>query len=162
LLGRDGREVTSSRRPGRPRGTGPGGDQLGVAPGHRRRDAGGRPGRAGDAGAGDRHGTGYTAALLAHRLGAGNVTTIEVDPDLAAWARAALEHAGCGDVTVITGDGARGYPAGAPFDRVPSSVAAPRGALRVGGPDPAWWRLSADAEFAGQRRLRDTLVCSLA
>jgi protein-L-isoaspartate(D-aspartate) O-methyltransferase len=71
-------------------------------------------------------GTGYTAALLAHRLGAGNVTTIEVDPDLAARARAALEHAGYGDVTVITGDGARGHPARAPFDRVLSTVAAPR------------------------------------
>jgi protein-L-isoaspartate(D-aspartate) O-methyltransferase len=71
-------------------------------------------------------GTGYTAALLAHYLGARNVTSIEVDPDLAARARTALERAGYGEVTVITGDGARGDPQGAPFDRVISTVAAPR------------------------------------
>ena len=39
-------------------------------------------------------GTGYTAALLAHQLGARNVTTIEIDPDLAARARATLATAG--------------------------------------------------------------------
>jgi SAM-dependent methyltransferase len=71
-------------------------------------------------------GTGYTAALLAHQLGARNVTTIEIDPDLAARARIALATAGYGEVTVICGDGARGHPAGAPFDRVLSTVAAPR------------------------------------
>ncbi len=71
-------------------------------------------------------GTGYTAALLAHYLGARNVTTIEVDPDLAARARAALDRAGYGEVKVITGDGARGDPEGAPFDQVISTVAAPR------------------------------------
>ncbi|MGQ0719243.1 MAG: methyltransferase domain-containing protein [Pseudonocardiales bacterium] len=71
-------------------------------------------------------GTGYTAALLAHYLGARNVTSIEIDPELAARARAALGRAGYGDVTVLTGDGARGHPAGAPFDRVLSTVAAPR------------------------------------
>jgi protein-L-isoaspartate(D-aspartate) O-methyltransferase len=71
-------------------------------------------------------GTGYTAALLAHYLGAHNVTTIEVDPTLAARARTALERAGYGDVRVITGDGAQGDPDRAPFDRVLSTVAAPR------------------------------------
>ncbi|MGH3709146.1 MAG: protein-L-isoaspartate O-methyltransferase family protein, partial [Pseudonocardiaceae bacterium] len=70
--------------------------------------------------------TGYTAALLAHYLGAGNVTTIEIDPVLAARAQAALATAGYGEVTVLTDDGARGHPAGAPFDRVLSTVAAPR------------------------------------
>ena len=71
-------------------------------------------------------GTGYTAALLAHYLGARNVTSIEVDPTLATLARAALERAGYGEVTVVTGDGARGCPEAAPFDRVLSTVAAPR------------------------------------
>jgi protein-L-isoaspartate O-methyltransferase len=71
-------------------------------------------------------GTGYTAALLAHQLGARNVTTIEIDPDLAARAQAALTTAGYGDVRVITGDGARGYPEAAPFDRVLSTATAPR------------------------------------
>lgn len=71
-------------------------------------------------------GTGYTAALLAHRLGPRHVTTIEVDPGLAERSRTALATAGFGEVTVITGDGARGHRAGAPFDRVLSTVAAPR------------------------------------
>lgn len=71
-------------------------------------------------------GTGYTAALLAHHLGARNVTTIEVDPMLAARARTTLDAAGYGEVTVLTGDGARGHPEGAPFDRVLSTVAAPQ------------------------------------
>ncbi|MGH3976644.1 MAG: methyltransferase domain-containing protein, partial [Pseudonocardiaceae bacterium] len=71
-------------------------------------------------------GTGYTAALLAHYLGASNVMTVEVDPILAAQAQAALSTAGYGEVTVITGDGARGEPEGAPFDRVLSTAAAPQ------------------------------------
>ena len=71
-------------------------------------------------------GTGYTAALLAHRLGARNVTSIEVDPHLAAQARGTLQRAGYGEVTVITGDGTQSYSAGASFDRVLSTVAAPQ------------------------------------
>ncbi len=71
-------------------------------------------------------GTGYTAALLAHYLGGRNVTTIEIDPVLAAQARAALSSAGYDEVTVITGDGALSHLTGAPFDRVLSTVAAPR------------------------------------
>lgn len=71
-------------------------------------------------------GTGYTAALLAHYLGARNVTSIEVDPTLAALARAALKRAGYDEVTVLTGDGARGCPEAGPFDRVLSTVAAPQ------------------------------------
>ncbi len=71
-------------------------------------------------------GTGYTAALLAHYLGARNVTTIEIDPDLAARARVALASAGYDEVTVLTDDGAHGDPEGAPFDRVLSTIAAPQ------------------------------------
>ncbi len=63
-------------------------------------------------------GTGYNAALLAHRLGAEQVTSVEVDPDIATHAKAALSDTGFGAVTVITGDGTHGYPTGAPFDRV--------------------------------------------
>ncbi len=67
-------------------------------------------------------GSGYNAALLAQRLGAGNVTTIEVDPQLTARARKALADAGYGEVTVILGDGTVGYPPRAPFDRILSTV----------------------------------------
>jgi len=68
-------------------------------------------------------GTGYNAALLAHRLGAEGVVTIEIDPELAQGARAALKATGYGMVMVITGDGAAGYPPAAPFDRVLSTAA---------------------------------------
>ncbi len=68
-------------------------------------------------------GTGYNAALLAHRLGAQNVTTMEVDAALAARARVVLADAGYRDVTVITGDGAHGYPPQAPYDQILSTAA---------------------------------------
>lgn len=67
-------------------------------------------------------GTGYNAALLAARLGAENVTTIEVDPHVAAHARRRLMKAGY-DVVVITGDGAKGHPPRAPYDRIIATAA---------------------------------------
>lgn len=71
-------------------------------------------------------GSGYNAALLAHRLGARSVATIEVDPQIAAWARQALVHAGYDGVTMVTGDGSHGYPSCAPYDRVLATCAAYR------------------------------------
>ena len=71
-------------------------------------------------------GTGYNAALLAHRLGPANVTTVEVDAVLADHARQALAEAGYGGVSVITGDGALGYPPRAPFDRILSTASCQR------------------------------------
>ncbi|MFI7287442.1 methyltransferase domain-containing protein [Streptomyces anulatus] len=62
-------------------------------------------------------GTGWNAALLAHRLGPGQVVTVEVDPALAARAAGRLENAGL-DARVIQGDGARGHAADSPYDRV--------------------------------------------
>ncbi|MEU3045843.1 ATP-grasp peptide maturase system methyltransferase [Streptomyces sp. NPDC006984] len=62
-------------------------------------------------------GTGYSAALMCHRLGEDNVTTVEVDPAVAARADAALETAGFSTWTV-TGDGLLGHPRRAPYDRV--------------------------------------------
>lgn len=41
-------------------------------------------------------GTGWTAGLLSHRLGADNVVSLEVDPTLAADARARLDGLACG------------------------------------------------------------------
>jgi protein-L-isoaspartate O-methyltransferase len=69
-------------------------------------------------------GTGYNAALLAHRLGAHNVVSVEIDSAVADHARHALLAAGYGAVRVITGDGAQGYAPGAPYDRVISTAAA--------------------------------------
>ncbi|QVQ50773.1 methyltransferase domain-containing protein [Spiractinospora alimapuensis] len=62
-------------------------------------------------------GTGWTAALLSARLGAENVTSIEVDQAVAAQARANLNDAGLAP-TLVTGDGSAGHPSGAPYDRV--------------------------------------------
>lgn len=67
-------------------------------------------------------GTGYNAALLTHLTGPGTVTTVELDPELATHARAALDTTGY-QVSVITGDGAAGHPSGAPYDRVVATAA---------------------------------------
>jgi protein-L-isoaspartate(D-aspartate) O-methyltransferase len=67
-------------------------------------------------------GTGYNAALLANHLGAAAVTSIEIDSTVAETARSALERAGLGDVTVITGDGELGYPPHALYDRILSTA----------------------------------------
>ena len=69
-------------------------------------------------------GTGYNAALLAHRLGAPNIVSVEVDPGVAGHARQALAAAGFGAVTVVSADGAEGHVPQAPYDRVISTVAA--------------------------------------
>ncbi|MEU2607651.1 ATP-grasp peptide maturase system methyltransferase [Streptomyces albus] len=70
-------------------------------------------------------GTGYSAALMCHRLGEDNVTTVEVDPAVAARADAALETAGFSTWTV-TGDGLLGHPRRAPYDRVIATCAVRR------------------------------------
>lgn len=62
-------------------------------------------------------GTGYNAALLAHRVGADNVVSIEIDPDIAEQARTNLASVDR-RVRVITGDGAAGYPPGGRYDRI--------------------------------------------
>lgn len=67
-------------------------------------------------------GTGYNAALLTERLGADNVTTVEVDPAMAQHARRALRRAGYRPTTVM-GDGALGYPQNAPYDRILATCA---------------------------------------
>ncbi|MFJ6661327.1 ATP-grasp peptide maturase system methyltransferase [Streptomyces sp. NPDC091377] len=70
-------------------------------------------------------GTGYSTALLCHRLGEDNVTTVEVDPAVARRADAALETAGFSTWTV-TGDGLLGHPRRAPYDRVIATCAVRR------------------------------------
>lgn len=71
-------------------------------------------------------GSGWHAALLA-RLAA-HVWTIERHIGLSAWAQRNLAAAGFGDddVTVIAGDGTRGFPEAAPFDAINVAAAAAR------------------------------------
>lgn len=74
-------------------------------------------------------GTGYNAALLAHRLGGtGAVTTVDLDAEITAAAREHLAAYGTAEalsVTVVTGDGALGHPPGAPYDRVVATCELP-------------------------------------
>jgi len=68
-------------------------------------------------------GSGYNAALLAQLVApGGQVTSIEIDPEVAAAARANLARAGVDAVAVQTGDGWLGAPKQAPFDRIEATV----------------------------------------
>ncbi|GAA1809794.1 methyltransferase domain-containing protein [Actinomadura chokoriensis] len=70
-------------------------------------------------------GAGWTAALLSARVGADNVTTIEVDAKLSAKAAERLNAAGY-EPRVIVGDGTYGWGEGAPYDRIHATCAVPR------------------------------------
>ncbi len=73
-------------------------------------------------------GSGYQAAIMAELVGPeGRVVTVERVPELAERARRSLREAGYGDrVEVVVGDGSKGYPPQAPYDRVVVTAAAPR------------------------------------
>ncbi|HEY2519511.1 MAG TPA: methyltransferase domain-containing protein [Streptosporangiaceae bacterium] len=84
-------------------------DQLGLEPGHRVLEIGA--------------GTGYNAALMKYLVGpSGTVVTVDLDQDVAREAAAHLASAGYPEVTVAAGDGAEGYPADAPYDRIIATV----------------------------------------
>jgi protein-L-isoaspartate(D-aspartate) O-methyltransferase len=96
-------------------------EQLDVRPGHRVLEIG--------------SGTGWNAALLAHLAGPGGaVTTIDIDPEVAAQARANLgtTPTDAAPVEVVCADGAAGRPEAAPYDRIILTAAARDLA-------PAWW-----------------------
>lgn len=61
-------------------------------------------------------GSGYLTALLAHR--AAQVYSVELRPALAAFGKANLARHGLDNVTLETGDGARGYAKWGPYDIV--------------------------------------------
>lgn len=67
-------------------------------------------------------GLGWNAALLSARAGAGQVTSVETDAQLAAAAREHLKAAGA-EVAVEVGDGAHGFPAHRPYDRLMATYA---------------------------------------
>lgn len=98
-------------------------------------------------------GTGYNAALLAELAGeSGEVSTIDIHPDVTERAQHALHATGYDRVRVLTGDGALGDGEHAPYDRIIVTV----------GPwdlPPAWFdqlipggRLVVPLHWRGQAR----------
>lgn len=68
-------------------------------------------------------GTGYNAALLAEIVGeTGSVTSVDLQPDVAATAAMSLHGEGYAGVRVEVRDGMRGAPERAPFDRIIATV----------------------------------------
>ncbi|MBT8228015.1 MAG: methyltransferase, FxLD system [Dactylosporangium sp.] len=85
-------------------------EQLQVAPGHRVLEIGSG---------------GYNAALLAELVGAdGQVTTIDIDPEVIDRARLSLAETGYRRVRVLCGDGEAGAVEATPFDRIIVTVGA--------------------------------------
>lgn len=70
-------------------------------------------------------GTGWNAALLAHRLGEQNVTTIEIDPGVAQQARRNLRAADVNPRAIVA-DGEDGAKSWGPYDRVLSTAGVAR------------------------------------
>jgi methyltransferase of ATP-grasp peptide maturase system len=62
-------------------------------------------------------GTGWTAGLLAHRLGSDAVTSVDINARCVAEARQRLDHIGL-TPTLAAADGYLGYPARAPYNRI--------------------------------------------
>ena len=69
-------------------------------------------------------GSGYQSAVLAEIVE--QVYSIEIDPELAETARRTLAETGYHNVDVRTGDGYRGWPEHAPFDRIIVTAAPPQ------------------------------------
>src|SRR5207248_3375392 len=73
-------------------------------------------------------GTGWTAGLLAHRLGPEAVTSVDISSQCIAEARKRLDYLSLAP-TLAVADGYGGYPARAPYNRIIATAA-----LRTGPP----------------------------
>ena len=102
-------------------------------------------------------GSGFNAALMAHIVGeAGHVVTVDIDDDLIDAAQAHLDAAGVHNVTAVCADGAYGYPAAGPYDRILLAVAAE-------DITPAWHdQLRDDGRLVLPLALKDTVQFSVA
>jgi protein-L-isoaspartate(D-aspartate) O-methyltransferase len=86
---------------------------LDVQPGHRVLEVG--------------TGSGYSTALLAHLVGpAGQVISLDIDPEMVTRTRRLLALDGRTNVTVLHADGRLGHPPGAPYDRLVAWAQAPQ------------------------------------
>lgn len=70
-------------------------------------------------------GSGWNAALIAE-LVRDEVYTVERIPELVEFARRNLERVGVKNVHVILGDGSKGFPPKAPYDRIIVTAGAPK------------------------------------
>ena len=78
-------------------------------------------------------GTGWNAALMAYLAGPrGHVVTIDIQGHVAHAARRHLKRLAIENAMVVTGDGAKGYTKGAPYDRLITTVTCPE-------VFPTWW-----------------------
>jgi len=92
---------------------------------------------------------GYNAALLAELVGpSGEVTTVDIDPDVIDRARDCLRAAGYERVNAVLADAEEGVPEHAPYDRVIVTA----GAWDI---PPAWWdQLTGDGLMVVPLRMR--------
>jgi protein-L-isoaspartate(D-aspartate) O-methyltransferase len=89
-------------------------------------------------------GSGYNAALLAHLVGSPRlVTTIDLDAQVIARAQRSLPQVVGEGMTIVQSDGAQGYAANAPYDRIIVTASTPQ--------LPAAWReqLAPDGVLVG-------------
>lgn len=70
-------------------------------------------------------GCGYHAAVVAEVVGAENVYSVEVSPQLAEETRSRLGDLGYGEISIRVGDGREGWAAHAPYDASYLTCAAP-------------------------------------
>jgi protein-L-isoaspartate(D-aspartate) O-methyltransferase len=71
-------------------------------------------------------GSGYQSAILAQLAASGTVFTVERLPDLLVEAEERFRRLGLTNIATRLGDGAAGWEAEAPFDRIIVAAAAPR------------------------------------
>ena len=70
-------------------------------------------------------GSGYQTAILAYLASNGRIFTVERLPDLLVEAEERFRRLGLTNIETLLGDGAKGWPEQAPFDRIIVAAAAP-------------------------------------
>ena len=71
-------------------------------------------------------GSGYQAAILAEIAKKGKIYTVERLSEIAERARSSIKECGYKNISIIVGDGTKGYKAEAPYDRIIVTAGAPK------------------------------------